>query len=110
MKKRLAAALMTWTYASMLRASWGRIPLVLFGGGNTSVKTLEAEREILQVKGSGNDLAHVRRRDFTPVQLERVRPLIDHDDLSNEELAQAVAHCVVAQNTPRASIETLLHA
>ena len=84
--------------------------LVLYGGGNTSVKMREGADEVLYVKGSGSDLAQVGPNDFTPVRLSPVQHLIDAADLTNEQLAQAVAQCVIAHEAPRASIETLLHA
>jgi rhamnose utilization protein RhaD (predicted bifunctional aldolase and dehydrogenase) len=84
--------------------------LVLYGGGNTSVKMRAGADDVLYVKGSGSDLAQVRAGDFTPVRLSSVQRLIDAADLSNEQLAQAVAQCVTADDAPRASIETLLHA
>ena len=49
--------------------------LVLHGGGNTSVKTVERtllgdEVQTLWVKGSGWDLATITERGFTPLRLE----------------------------------------
>src|SRR5690242_71874 len=68
--------------------------LVLFGGGNTSVKHTDGGETLLYVKGSGADLAQVEARHFTPVSLERVRRLIEADDLTNDALAESVARCV----------------
>src|SRR3954454_5159681 len=84
--------------------------LVLYGGGNTSVKMREGADDVLYVKGGGSDLAQVSAHDFTPVRLSPVQRLIDAADLSNEQLAHAVAQCVIPGDAPRASIETLLHA
>ena len=59
-------------YASRLL---GRDPsLVLHGGGNTSVKTLErdifgVEERVLWVKGSGWDLASIQAAGFSPCRL-----------------------------------------
>ena len=83
--------------------------LVLYGGGNTSVKT-GADAGVLYVKGSGADLAQVEEHDFTAVRLAGVQRLIDAGDLTNAQLAQAVDRCVIGNNAPRPSIETLLHA
>jgi len=83
--------------------------LVLYGGGNTSVKT-GADAGVLYVKGSGADLAQVEAHDFTPVRLAEVQRLIEAGDLTNAQLAQAVDRCVIGNNAPRPSIETLLHA
>src|SRR3954465_11939891 len=70
--------------------------LVLYGGGNTSVKIREGTEDVLYVKGSGSDLAHVGTRDFTPVRLHPVQHLIDASDLTNDQLAHAVAEYVIA--------------
>jgi rhamnose utilization protein RhaD (predicted bifunctional aldolase and dehydrogenase) len=89
--------------------------LVLHGGGNTSVKTAwpstaAREDDVLLVKGSGTDLALATEGDFTPVRLSAVRRLIDAGDLDNAGLMAAVAPCVAKPDSPRPSIETLLHA
>jgi rhamnose utilization protein RhaD (predicted bifunctional aldolase and dehydrogenase) len=84
--------------------------LVLYGGGNTSVKVKRDDEDLLYVKGSGADLAQAEARDFTPVRLQPVQRLIDAAQLSNTELAQAVARQVLGGSVPRPSIETLLHA
>jgi rhamnose utilization protein RhaD (predicted bifunctional aldolase and dehydrogenase) len=84
--------------------------LVLYGGGNTSVKSSLHGETLLYVKGSGADLAQVERGDFTPVRLDCVQKLIEEAHLPNDALAQAVARCVPVEVAPRASIETLLHA
>src|SRR4029079_4050809 len=84
--------------------------LVLHGGGNTSVKTIENAEQTLCVKGSGADLALVNASDFTPVRLEAVKRLITLTDLDNDGLMAAVSTCVAESDRPRPSIETLLHA
>ena len=88
----------------------GEPSLVLHGGGNTSVKTVEHAEQRLCVKGSGADLAHVSANDFTPVRLEEVKRLIALTDLDNDGLMAAVSTCVAESGRPRPSIETLLHA
>jgi rhamnulose-1-phosphate aldolase/alcohol dehydrogenase len=89
--------------------------LVLRGGGNTSVKTDEADVlgrpiRVLRVKGSGSDLASIRRADFSGVRLDDVLPLFDRDDMSDEEMVAYLARCLTDPSSPRPSIETLLHA
>jgi rhamnose utilization protein RhaD (predicted bifunctional aldolase and dehydrogenase) len=84
--------------------------LVLYGGGNTSVKTSMDGESVLYVKGSGSDLAEVGPSDFTPVRLGRVQELIGAEELSNDELARAVQRHVLTEQAPKPSIETLLHA
>src|SRR5215212_4330937 len=70
--------------------------LVLYGGGNTSVKMREGTDEVLYVKGSGSDLAQVDGRDLTPVRLSPSQRLVDAGELTSEQLAQAGARWVIA--------------
>jgi rhamnulose-1-phosphate aldolase/alcohol dehydrogenase len=89
--------------------------LVLRGGGNTSVKVDEEDvlgrpLRVLRVKGSGSDLASIRRADFAGVRLDDVLPLIDRGDMTDEEMVAYLARCLTEPTSPRPSIETLLHA
>ncbi|HEX2093000.1 MAG TPA: bifunctional rhamnulose-1-phosphate aldolase/short-chain dehydrogenase [Longimicrobiaceae bacterium] len=89
--------------------------LVLRGGGNTSLKTEEADvlgrpLRVLRVKGSGSDLASIRRGDFAGVRLDDVLPLFGREDMSDEEMVAYLARCLTDPASPRPSIETLLHA
>ncbi|MBI4281987.1 MAG: bifunctional rhamnulose-1-phosphate aldolase/short-chain dehydrogenase [Chloroflexi bacterium] len=89
--------------------------LVLWGGGNTSLKTTERdfrgqECRVLRVKGSGTDMKSIQRQGFPGVLLEHVLPLLEREDMSDEEMVDYLNHCLVEPNAPRPSIETLLHA
>lgn len=84
--------------------------LVLFGGGNTSVKLREHGRDVMYVKGSGADLAHVTARDYTPLALQAVRSLLAAELPDNRAMYAALAPHVLRDNAPRPSIETLMHA
>lgn len=86
-----------------------------WGGGNTSVKTVETdfrgrEIEVLWVKGSGSDLATMKARHFTALNLEDIRPLLEREAMSDEDMVAYLSHCMLDNKHPRASIETLLHA
>ncbi|MED4083067.1 bifunctional aldolase/short-chain dehydrogenase [Halalkalibacterium halodurans] len=86
-----------------------------WGGGNTSMKTVEKDfrgREIavMWVKGSGSDLATMGAKNFTGLNLEDIRPLIEREEMSDEEMVEYLGHCMIDRNHPRPSIETLLHA
>lgn len=86
-----------------------------WGGGNTSVKSTEVdfkgqEIEVMWVKGSGSDLATMEDKHFTVLKLDDVRPLIEREEMSDEEMVAYLGHCMVNPSHPRASIETLLHA
>lgn len=88
----------------------GEKALVMYGGGNTSVKLQENGEDILYIKGSGADLAHVTEKDFAPVRLAAVRPLIERDAMSNAEMGAQFRAALTNPQAPRPSIETILHA
>ena len=86
-----------------------------FGGGNTSAKgttTDHAGREVrtMSVKGSGSDLATMGPEHFTALRLDEVLPLMERDEMSDEDMVAYLARCQLDPAAPRASIETLLHA
>ncbi|HEY7075091.1 MAG TPA: bifunctional aldolase/short-chain dehydrogenase [Solirubrobacteraceae bacterium] len=86
-----------------------------FGGGNTSAKgtaTDHAGREqrVMWVKGSGSDLATMGPEHFTGLRLDEVLPLMERDEMSDEDMVAHLARCQLDPAMPRASIETLLHA
>jgi rhamnulose-1-phosphate aldolase/alcohol dehydrogenase len=84
-------------------------------GGNTGSKTLEKDfrgrdARVLWVKGSGSDLATMKRKDFCGLRMDDIEPLFERDDMSDEDMVAYLTMCQVAPNLPRQSIETLLHA
>jgi len=86
-----------------------------WGGGNTSMKTIEKDFrgrdiEVMWVKGSGSDLATMTRANFTGLNLEDIRPLMERKTMSDEDMVDYLSHCMINSEHPRASIETLLHA
>ena len=89
--------------------------LVVWGGGNTSLKTRETDfagrpAYVLRVKGSGSDLKAVKPSDFPGVRMDDVLPLMERDDMSDEEMVEYLSHTLMEPGSPRPSIETLLHA
>ena len=88
--------------------------LVVWGGGNTSIKTLERDhrgREIpvLRVKGSGSDLKSIQKKDFPGVRMDDIRALLARQDMGDEEMVAYLAHTLQEPGGVRPSIETLLH-
>ncbi|MBP1969238.1 rhamnulose-1-phosphate aldolase/alcohol dehydrogenase [Virgibacillus natechei] len=86
-----------------------------WGGGNTSTKSTETdfrgnEVEVMWVKGSGSDLATMKEKNFTGLRMEDIRPLMEREDMTDEEMVDYLAHCMIDAKHPRSSIETLLHA
>jgi rhamnulose-1-phosphate aldolase/alcohol dehydrogenase len=94
----------------------GRDPrLVLHGGGNTSVKTVQRdmlgdEVEVLCVKGSGWDMAEIEPSGLPAVRLEPLRRLRARERLSDEEMVNFQRISLLDANAPNPSVETLLHA
>ncbi len=89
--------------------------LVLHGGGNTSVKTtlenLHGERDsVIYVKGSGWDLATIKREGFAPVRLEPLRRLADLPSLSDRDMVRAQRSAMLDPDAPTPSVEAILHA
>lgn len=86
-----------------------------WGGGNTSMKTVEIdfrgrEVEVMWVKGSGSDLATIKENQFTGLRIEDILPLTERDEMDDQEMVEYLSHCMIDISHPRASIETLLHA
>jgi len=89
--------------------------MVLYGGGNTSSKIVETApsgevRTVLRVKGSGSDLRTVTMNDFPGLYLDDLLKLRDRASMSDEEMVDCLATCMVDPAARRPSIETLLHA
>lgn len=86
-----------------------------WGGGNTSMKAVEIdfrgrEVEVMWVKGSGSDLATIKESQFTGLKLDDILPLVEREEMDDQEMVEYLSHCMVDMSHPRASIETLLHA
>src|SRR3989449_4177753 len=99
-------------YASRLVGA--ETSLVVWGGGNTSIKTRERDhrgREIavLRAKGSGSDLKSVERRGFPGVRMDDIAALLGRDEMSDEEMVSYLAHTLQEPGGVRPSIETVLH-
>ncbi len=88
--------------------------LVLWGGGNNSVKEpaldlLGQPVEVMYIKGSGSDMKSIVPAQYPAVRLDWVRPLFERDEMSDEEMVAYLARCLMDPASPRPSIETLLH-
>jgi rhamnose utilization protein RhaD (predicted bifunctional aldolase and dehydrogenase) len=99
-------------YASRLIGA--ETSLVVWGGGNTSLKTVERdhrgrETAVLRVKGSGSDLKSVQRKDFPGVRMDDILALLDRHEMGDQEMVDYLAHALVDVGGARPSIETLLH-
>jgi rhamnose utilization protein RhaD (predicted bifunctional aldolase and dehydrogenase)/NAD(P)-dependent dehydrogenase (short-subunit alcohol dehydrogenase family) len=89
--------------------------LVLHGGGNTSVKTVEKnifgeEEAILHVKGSGWDLATIEAGEFSPCRMNHLLRLSTLESLSDVRMASELRGCMTDPFAPVPSVEAILHA
>ena len=89
--------------------------LVVWGGGNTSVKRDEVDYlgrtvRVLRVKGSGSDLKAAQVRDFPGVRLDDVLSLRDRAAMADDDMVAFLGHAIMEPGSARPSIETLLHA
>jgi len=99
-------------YASRLIGA--ETSLVVWGGGNTSIKTVERDHRggeiaVLRVKGSGSDLKSIQRKDFPGVRMDDILALLDRQDMGDQEMTDYLAHGLIDLGGSRPSIETLLH-
>src|SRR2546422_8783542 len=99
-------------YASRLIGA--ETSLVVWGGGNTSIKTSERDHrnrpvDVLRVKGSGSDLKSIQRKDFPGVRMEDIRALLERQEMDDQEMVSYLARALQEPGGPRPSIETLLH-
>ncbi len=88
--------------------------LVVWGGGNTSIKTAERDHRgravsVLRVKGSGSDLKSIQRKDFPGVRMDDIEALLPREDMGDQEMVAYLAHALQEPGGVRPSIETLLH-
>ena len=89
--------------------------LVLHGGGNTSLKTYATDvagerHQMLHVKGSGWDMAHIETEGLPAVKLDPLLKLRRLSRLGDEEMVNYERANLLDSNAPTPSIETLLHA
>ncbi len=86
-----------------------------WAGGNTSAKIAEKnfrgeQVTVLRVKGSGTDLRTITRSGFPGLELAPVLALRSRRSMSDAEMVDYLAHCLVDLNAKRPSIDALIHA
>jgi rhamnulose-1-phosphate aldolase/alcohol dehydrogenase len=90
--------------------------LVLWGGGNNSVKSTAADLlgrplEVMYIKSSGSDMKSIVPKQFPAVRLDYIAPLrTREEDMSDQAMVDYLAKCLIDPASARPSIETLLHA
>ncbi len=88
--------------------------LVLWGGGNTSIKHEEIDFRgrpvrVMRIKGSGSDLRTIEPKQFPGIRLDDLEPLRDRETMDDDAMVTYLVHCLMEPGSPRPSIETLLH-
>src|SRR5262250_3966315 len=94
-------------YASRLIGA--ETSLVVWGGGNTSVKRTERDHRgrevrVLRVKGSGSDLKSIQKRDFPGVRIDDIRALLERDQMEDQAMVDYFARALLDPSSPRPSI------
>lgn len=92
--------------------------LTNYGGGNTSVKTIEKDpltgkdTEVMWVKGSGGDLGTLTKKGLAALYVGRLRALENlYTGLNDEDrMVQLFNHCIFDLDSKAPSIDTPLHA
>jgi rhamnulose-1-phosphate aldolase/alcohol dehydrogenase len=90
--------------------------LVLWGGGNNSVKSQAADLlgraiDVMFIKSSGSDMKSIVPKQFPAVRLDYIAPLrARHEEMTDQEMVDYLARCLTDPAGARPSIETLLHA
>ena len=84
--------------------------LVLHGGGNTSVKSIIDDEEILFVKGSGWNLIDIQKEGFAPVELQFLKDMARVEDLNDTDMVKGQREAMKDKTAPNPSVEAILHA
>ena len=69
--------------------------LVIWGGGNTSLKVTREdfrgrETKVMLIKGSGSDMKAAQSKDFPSVRMDDILPLFERPDITDEERDQII--------------------
>lgn len=81
--------------------------LAILGEGNTSAKI---DGDTFMVKASGSCLQTLDNDDVVACRFDRLLPMLDLDDLSDQDIEDHLLACRVDQEAKKPSVETLFHA
>ena len=84
--------------------------LVLHGGGNTSLKSIEDNKDVLYVKGSGWDLVSIQEQGFPAVELQFLKDMARVEQLSDSQMVAGQRKAMIDDSYPNPSVEAILHA
>src|SRR3989442_15257682 len=91
-------------YASRLIGA--ETSLVVWGGGNTSIKQTERDHRgrevrVLRVKGSGSDLKSIQKKDFPGVRMDDILALLERGQMEDQAMVDYFAHAPMEPARPR---------
>jgi rhamnose utilization protein RhaD (predicted bifunctional aldolase and dehydrogenase) len=81
--------------------------LAILGEGNTSAKI---DDETFLVKASGSCLQTLAEDDVVACRFDKLLPMLDQDDLSDQDIEDHLLACRVDLESKKPSVETLFHA
>ncbi|MCM2374458.1 class II aldolase/adducin family protein [Aporhodopirellula aestuarii] len=81
--------------------------LAILGEGNTSAKL---DDESFLVKASGSCLETLGKDDVVACRFDALLPMLDKDDLTDQEIEDHLLACRVDPESKKPSVETLFHA
>lgn len=84
--------------------------LSLHGSGNSSVKSMLNDQEILYIKSNGANLAKIQSDQFTPLKLDSLKKIALLQQLTDTEMVLMQKETKIDANDPEPSIQALLHA
>ena len=90
--------------------------LVLWGGGNNSLKSRGTDLmgrpiDVMSIKSSGSDMKTIVPKQFPAVRLDYIEPLRSRaNEMNDQEMVDYLTRCLIDPAGARPSIETLLHA
>src|SRR5262250_1529490 len=84
-------------YASRLIGA--ETSLVVWGGGNTSIKRVESDHRgqpvrVLRVKGSGSDLKSIQKKDFPGVVMDDILALLELEHMEDQTMVDYFARAL----------------
>src|SRR5579863_8761961 len=79
--------------------------LVVWGGGNSSIKCMEPdhkgqETQVLYIKSSGSDMRTIERKHFTRLRLKDLLLLEKRETMTDEEMVEYLGHAMLGGNQP----------
>src|SRR6202022_1154338 len=76
-----------------------------------AIDLLGSPIDVMYIKSSGSDMKSIAPKQFPGVRLDYIAPLRHRaEDMTDQEMVDYLARCLIDPSSARPSIETLLHA